>query len=286
MLPRSALPSICCRVSPASLVLTHFEATISRGNSARQSSVTRQLSASIVIPTTSTATALDTVVDRVLVKARWAPMTSLLRRLTRAPVWVRVKNAIDWRWTCPKTRVRRSKIRPSPIRAESQASRMLITALKIARPAIASASHATRPRLSARMPSSTMRWTSSGAATTRLASSTVSARNTEIVRRWGTAKPSTRRTVARPTRLSSALRSERRCRQAAPAFIIPDTCPPAPAVVSRAGGSRDARLSPGRGRGSAVPGPRARGDAAPPAAWRPPRASVPWSRGPRPARPR
>ena len=89
------MPSICCRVSPASLVLTHFEATMSRGNSARHSSVTRQLSASIVIPTTTTATALDTVVDRVLVKARWAPMTSLLRRLTRAPVCVRVKNAID-----------------------------------------------------------------------------------------------------------------------------------------------------------------------------------------------
>ncbi len=45
-------------------------------------------------------------------------------------------------------------------------------------------------------------------------------------------------------------------------------------------------LSPRRGRGSAAPGPRARDGAGPPAAWRPPRASAPWSRGPRPARPR
>ena len=46
---------------------------------------------------------LDTVLDRVEVKARWAPITSLLSRETSAPVWVRVKNARDWRWTWPKT---------------------------------------------------------------------------------------------------------------------------------------------------------------------------------------
>ena len=59
-----------------------------------------------------------TTVDKVEVKARWAPITSLLSRETRAPVWVRVKNASDCRWTWPKTCVRRSKIRPSPIREE------------------------------------------------------------------------------------------------------------------------------------------------------------------------
>ena len=59
---------------------------------------------------------LATVPDRVEVKARWAPITSLLSRETKAPVWVRVKNASDWRWTWPKTRVRRSKIKPSPMR--------------------------------------------------------------------------------------------------------------------------------------------------------------------------
>ena len=48
------------------------------------------------------------MLDSVEVNARWAPMTSLFSRETSAPVWVRVKNASDWRWTWPKTRVRRS----------------------------------------------------------------------------------------------------------------------------------------------------------------------------------
>ncbi len=70
--------------------------------------MTCQLSASIVTPTTTTDTRLDTVPDRVEVKALWAPITSELSRLTRAPVWVRVKNASDWRWTWANTWVRRS----------------------------------------------------------------------------------------------------------------------------------------------------------------------------------
>ena len=70
-------------------------------------------------PTTTAAMMLDTVPDRVEVNARWAPMTSLLSRETSAPVWVRVKNASDWRWTWAKTWVRRSKIRPSPMRLDS-----------------------------------------------------------------------------------------------------------------------------------------------------------------------
>ena len=72
------------------------------------------------MPTTTTAMVLATVLDRVEVNARWAPMTSLLSRETSAPVWVRVKKASDWRCTWPKTRVRRSKISPSPIRLDSQ----------------------------------------------------------------------------------------------------------------------------------------------------------------------
>ena len=107
-LPRSALPSIWSRLIPASRPLTQREVSSSTGNSARQSRVTCQLSASIVTPTTTTETALETVPDSVEVKARWAPMTSLLSRLTRAPVWVRVKNASDWRCTWAKTRVLRS----------------------------------------------------------------------------------------------------------------------------------------------------------------------------------
>ena len=108
LLPRSALPSICSRVSPARRLLTNREARKSSGNSPTHSSVTCQLRASMVMPTTTTAMELDTVLDRVEVKARCAPITSLLSRLTSAPVWVRVKKAIDWRCTWAKTCERRS----------------------------------------------------------------------------------------------------------------------------------------------------------------------------------
>ena len=39
--------------------------------------------------------------DKAEVNARWAPITSLFSRLTRAPVRVRVKKAtgIDWTWS-------------------------------------------------------------------------------------------------------------------------------------------------------------------------------------------
>ena len=62
----------------------------------------------MVMPTTSAEIMLATVPDSVEVKARWAPITSLLRRETRAPVWVRVKNASDIRCTWANTLVRRS----------------------------------------------------------------------------------------------------------------------------------------------------------------------------------
>ena len=61
---------------------------------------------------------LETALESVEVNARWAPITSLFSRETSAPVWVRVKNASDCRCTWAKTRVRRSKIRPSPIRED------------------------------------------------------------------------------------------------------------------------------------------------------------------------
>ena len=52
------------------------------------------------------------------VSARWAPITSLSIRLISAPVWVRVKNASGIRCTWSNTRVRRSRMSPSPMRAE------------------------------------------------------------------------------------------------------------------------------------------------------------------------
>ena len=61
-----------------------------------------------------------TTPDRAEVNARCAPMTSLFSRLTSAPVWVRVKKATGIAWTCSNTRRRRSRIRPSPRRDDSQ----------------------------------------------------------------------------------------------------------------------------------------------------------------------
>ena len=77
-----------------------------------------QDSASIATSTTTTEMRLPTTPDRVEVKACCAPITSLLSRETRAPVWARVKKAMGWRCTWSYTWVRRSKMSPSPMRAD------------------------------------------------------------------------------------------------------------------------------------------------------------------------
>ena len=62
-----------------------------------------------MVATTSTRPmTLETTEDSVEVNACWAPITSVLSRLTSAPVWVRVKKATGIRWTCANTLVRRS----------------------------------------------------------------------------------------------------------------------------------------------------------------------------------
>src|SRR5699024_4257208 len=63
-------------------------------------------------------TKFDTMPDSVFENARWAPMTSVLSRETRAPVRVRLKKAIGIDWTWSYTAVRRSKISPSPMRED------------------------------------------------------------------------------------------------------------------------------------------------------------------------
>ena len=60
-------------------------------------------------------------------ECRCAPMTSLLSRVTSAPVWVRVKKAIGIRWTWSNRRMRRSKIRPSPMRDDHQRSKRQVS---------------------------------------------------------------------------------------------------------------------------------------------------------------
>ena len=56
----------------------------------------------------ATVMTLLTTDEKVSVNACWAPSTSLLRRDTSDPVWVRVKKATGMRWMCSKTRERMS----------------------------------------------------------------------------------------------------------------------------------------------------------------------------------
>lgn len=70
---------------------------------------------SITMSVNVSVTRLLTTPDKVSLNARCAPRTSLLSRLTSAPVRVRVKNATGMRCTWLKTVVRRSRISPSPM---------------------------------------------------------------------------------------------------------------------------------------------------------------------------
>ena len=77
---------------------------------------------SITASVRTRAMTLLTTPDSVHVNARWAPITSLLRRLTSAPVRVRMKNATGIRCTWANTARRRSRITPSPIFADCHRS--------------------------------------------------------------------------------------------------------------------------------------------------------------------
>ena len=99
-----------------------------------------------ITPTVSTsAMTLVTTPDSAEVNARWAPMTSLFKRLTRAPVWVRVKKAIGIDCTWANTRRRRSRISPSPSRADSSRSSSPTAASTTATTAMSTAIPMTTP---------------------------------------------------------------------------------------------------------------------------------------------
>ncbi len=82
--------------------------TRKNGTSARQPRVSGQESEAIATMISTRVMALLTTLDSTEVNACWAPITSLPSRVTRAPVWARVKNATGWRSTCENTWVRRS----------------------------------------------------------------------------------------------------------------------------------------------------------------------------------
>jgi hypothetical protein len=78
------------------------------GTRTRAARVSCQDNVAIAARMSTRVMALLTTLDSTDVKACWAPMTSLPRRVTRAPVWARVKKATGWRSTCENTWVRRS----------------------------------------------------------------------------------------------------------------------------------------------------------------------------------
>ncbi len=143
------------------------------------------------------ATRFVTTPDSVPLKACCAPITSLLSRLTRAPVRVRVKNAIGILCTWSNTAVRRSRITPSPMRAENQRVASDTAASATATSAMTTASRmivAVSPR--ATMTSTT--WpASTGVATARNAPTTDSPMKTSSFARYGTANVMIRFTDSR-----------------------------------------------------------------------------------------
>ena len=106
--PTSAFCTICSCAREASRRPMRRAGTRKNGTRASAPRVSGQDSRAMA-PTMSTRVmALLTTLDSTEVKACWAPMTSLPRRVTRAPVWARVKNATGWRSTWENTWVRRS----------------------------------------------------------------------------------------------------------------------------------------------------------------------------------
>ncbi|CAM5406750.1 hypothetical protein SHIRM173S_12641 [Streptomyces hirsutus] len=122
--PMAAFRAAASRCIPAMRRPMRRAGITNTGSRTRASRVIRQDRVSITARASTSVTTLPTTVDRVLLKARWAPITSLLRRETSAPVRVRVKNATGIRCTWSKTAVRRSRMSSSPRDADSLRPRM------------------------------------------------------------------------------------------------------------------------------------------------------------------
>ena len=99
----SALMAYDSRVITDSRRPTRLAGNTKMGRMIRLIRVICQESRNITMRTRVTLIRLETIDERVSVKACWAPMTSLLSRLMRAPVWVRVKKAMGIFWMCSNT---------------------------------------------------------------------------------------------------------------------------------------------------------------------------------------
>ena len=139
----SALLFAASNCRAASFPLSRRVGMMNRGSRRIDITVTCQEIVTMTPTVSARDTKFDTIPDRVFENARWAPMTSVLSRETRAPVRVRLKKAIGIDWTWSYTAVRRSKMRPSPIREDRYLFVIEIAASAMARPPIATASHTT-----------------------------------------------------------------------------------------------------------------------------------------------
>ncbi len=192
----TALWLAASRDSAASRLPIRRAGTTKTGSRMRATTVICHEMLSITTSVRVRVTRLLTTPDSVPLNARWAPSTSLLSRLTSAPVRVRVKNAIGMRWTWSKTVVRRSRIKPSPIVAESQrvqiASAASATAIRAIRPAM--------PKTLLRESPLTIALTTwparTGVATARHAETTLNTRKWISRRLCGAAKPPMRLSVS------------------------------------------------------------------------------------------
>lgn len=156
--------------------------TVKSGINNSDSSVTCHEIDSITASVNVSVTTLDTMPDSVSENARCAPITSLPNRLTRAPVRVRVKNAIGILCTWSNTAVRRSKISPSPMFDDSQRVPNVTAASATATSAITAASSTTTRGADPSTIASTTLPASSGVATVSSALTTLAATNTHSLR--------------------------------------------------------------------------------------------------------
>ncbi|MDI2023390.1 hypothetical protein PJL18_03938 [Paenarthrobacter nicotinovorans] len=167
--PMAALWAAASRRRSASLEPMRRAGMRKIGSSTMASTVTSQEVLSITASVNARATTLLTTPDNVPAKADCAPMTSLFNRLTKAPVRVRVKNAMGMRCTWSNTRVRRSTMTPSPMIDDNQRVSRPTPASPTATIAMRTASQMTVPTPAFAMIASTTCPASTGVATARKA---------------------------------------------------------------------------------------------------------------------
>jgi hypothetical protein len=184
------------RSSLASRAPIRRAGTTNTGNSTSAINVICHDTPIITASVSTSITRLDSTPDSVEENACCALTTSLFSRDTSAPVRVRMKNATGIFWTWSNTAVRRSRISPSPIRADSHRATSPSTASATAMTAISTANTTTSRSDDRATIASTTQPARTGVATASTAVTTLSSRNHASNRRCRWANRAIRRNVA------------------------------------------------------------------------------------------